>query len=122
MTALPVKTSRVRASRSLHKGLTVAAMTLLALVYIYPVLLMVFNSFKPFKEVLLNVLALPNRLAFDNYAYVIDQQNKAEKREVVLGQVIGEYVVITSGLEVGDKIVTSGAENLEEGSLVEIRK
>ncbi|HNX37776.1 MAG TPA: efflux RND transporter periplasmic adaptor subunit [Candidatus Cloacimonadota bacterium] len=57
-----------------------------------------------------------------NYAYVIDQQNKAEKREVVLGQVIGEYVVITSGLEVGDKIVTSGAENLEEGSLVEIRK
>lgn len=73
MTALPVKTSRVRASRSLHKGLTVAAMTLLALVYIYPVLLMVFNSFKPFKEVLLNVLALPNRLAFDNYAYVIDK-------------------------------------------------
>lgn len=56
-----------------------------------------------------------------NYLYVIDADNKAMKRPVSLGSVIGEYVVILSGAEVGEKIVTSGAENLEEGSLVQIR-
>lgn len=56
------------------------------------------------------------------YAFVIDADNKAHKREVTLGKVIGEYAVIDSGLEEGDQIVTSGAENLEEGSIVEIRK
>lgn len=57
-----------------------------------------------------------------NYLYVITAENKAEKRPVTLGNVIGEFVVIASGAEPGEKIVTSGAENLEEGSLVEIRQ
>ncbi len=56
------------------------------------------------------------------YVYVIDAKNIARKREVTLGRVIGEYVLIESGVEPGDIIVTSGAENLEEGSKVEIRK
>lgn len=55
------------------------------------------------------------------YAFVIDPDQKAHKREVTLGKVIGEYAVIESGLEEGEQIVTSGAENLEEGSSVEIR-
>jgi len=57
-----------------------------------------------------------------SYAYVVDAQNIAHKREVKLGRVIGEHVLIESGVGPGDKIVTSGAENLEEGSKVEIRK
>jgi RND family efflux transporter MFP subunit len=56
------------------------------------------------------------------YAFVIDSANKAHKRQVQLGRIIGENVLIESGVEVGDRIVTSGAENLEEGSKVEIRK
>ncbi len=56
------------------------------------------------------------------YAFVIDSDNKARKQEVSLGRIIGEYVLIESGLDIGDRIVTSGAENLEEGSRVEIRK
>ena len=55
------------------------------------------------------------------YAFVINAQNKAEKREVTLGKVIGEYVLIESGLDVGDKLVSSGSENLEDGSVVEIK-
>lgn len=57
----------------LRKALLVAGMLCVALLYIYPVLLMVNNSLKPFKEVLQNVLALPQRLAFDNYGYVIEK-------------------------------------------------
>ncbi len=57
-----------------------------------------------------------------SYAFVIDSDNKAHKREVKLGRLIGEYALIESGLEPGDRVVTSGAENLEEGTAVEIRK
>lgn len=56
------------------------------------------------------------------YAFVIDGNNKAHKREVKLGRIIGENVLIESGVGVGDRIVTSGAQNLEEGSTVEVRK
>lgn len=56
------------------------------------------------------------------YAYVIDSDNVAHKREVTLGRTVGGNVLIESGLEPGDLLVTSGAENLEEGFKVEIRK
>ncbi|MBQ9008443.1 MAG: carbohydrate ABC transporter permease [Clostridia bacterium] len=48
---------------------------LLAAIYIYPDFLMVSNSFKPFKEILTNVLALPTRMRFDNYTYVIEKMD-----------------------------------------------
>ncbi len=56
-----------------------------------------------------------------DYLFVVGADNKVQKREVQLGDVIGEYVVILSGVEIGERIVTSGSENLEEGSLVEIK-
>ena len=56
-----------------------------------------------------------------NYIYTVDQTNKVHKREVQLGDVIGEHVVIVSGVEIGERIVTSGSENLEEGNLVEVK-
>lgn len=46
-----------------------------AVLYIYPVFLMFSNSFKSFKEVLTNVIALPSRLETANYAYVIEKMN-----------------------------------------------
>ena len=70
MTALRMQNRRRRA---LRKAVLVAGMLAIALVYIYPVLLMVINSLKPFKEVLTNVLALPSTLALDNYTYVIEK-------------------------------------------------
>lgn len=56
------------------------------------------------------------------YAFTVDDKNVAHKRQIRLGRVISGNVLIESGLQVGDRIVTSGAGNLEEGSLVEIRK
>ncbi len=49
------------------------AIVLAACMYIYPVFLMVDNSLKPFKEILTNVLALPTRLEWANYTYVIEK-------------------------------------------------
>lgn len=61
------------AKKKWRTGILVAIMLCIALLYIYPVLLMVINSLKPFKEVLQNVLALPTHLAFENYTYVIEK-------------------------------------------------
>lgn len=61
------------ARRKLRLALLAAGMLCAALIYIYPVLLMVINSLKPFKEVLQNVLALPQQLALENYVYVVEK-------------------------------------------------
>lgn len=52
-----------------------AILILCAAVYIYPVFLMFTNSFKSFKEVLVNVVALPTHLEFANYTHVIEKIN-----------------------------------------------
>ncbi len=57
-----------------------------------------------------------------NYVFVIGEGDKAEKREVSLGRIIGENVELLSGVEVGERIVTTGNENLEDGSPVTIKQ
>lgn len=88
MTTLSANLKHAANVKRLRKGLLIIVMLLVALLYIYPALLMLNNSFKPFKEVLLNVLALPNRLAFENYAYVIDKMEYF--------RLFGNNVVITA--------------------------
>jgi raffinose/stachyose/melibiose transport system permease protein len=44
-----------------------------AFIFIYPVFLMAINSLKPFREVVIDVIALPTKIAFENYSYVIDK-------------------------------------------------
>ncbi len=46
-----------------------------AVIFIYPVFLMFINSVKPFKEVVVDVIALPSKIATENYTYVIDKMN-----------------------------------------------
>ena len=48
-------------------------MAVIAIVYIYPVFLMFINSVKPFGEVVLDVIALPSKLEWANYSYVIEK-------------------------------------------------
>ena len=62
-----------RGKRIVVHTVFLVAITLVACLYIYPVFLMVDNSLKPFKEILTNVLALPSRLEWQNYTYVIEK-------------------------------------------------
>jgi len=41
-----------------------------ALVFIFPIILVGYNSLKTFGEVMINVMALPRHLTFENYSYV----------------------------------------------------
>lgn len=58
----------------------------------------------------------------DYFAFVITKENKAERREVILGEKVGENVIITSGIKINENLVIEGVENLEDGSVVDVRK
>lgn len=62
------------------------------------------------------------REKYDNtFVYVINSENRAEIRTVKLGEKVGNNIIITSGLEIGDKMVIDGIDSLNEGSLVDAR-
>lgn len=65
----------MRQKRKIKRIILTVIMALIAMVYIYPVFLMVINSVKPFGEVILDVIALPSKIEVDNYKYVIDKMN-----------------------------------------------
>ena len=55
-----------------------------------------------------------------NYVHVIDQDDKAQRRDVVLGPADGSRVSVRSGLKAGEKVVVEGIDGLEDGSAVRI--
>ncbi|MDR9829808.1 efflux RND transporter periplasmic adaptor subunit [Vibrio sp. FNV 38] len=54
------------------------------------------------------------------YVYVIDADNKANRREVFLGARIENEVVIEEGLNIGEQIVVQGIVNMRDGVKVSI--
>jgi membrane fusion protein, multidrug efflux system len=53
-----------------------------------------------------------------SFAYVVDANNTVQMRPVQVALTQGSTVVITSGLQGGDKVVTDGQEKLQAGSHV----
>ena len=49
-----------------------------------------------------------------------DGTKRAQRRTVGIGAVHGEHVVVTSGLEVGDHVITRGQHFLRPGDLVRV--
>ncbi len=58
-------------------GLIILEILLLAfgLIFMYPIVLMVINSIKPFREVVMDVIAFPTKFAYENYTYVVKYIN-----------------------------------------------
>jgi membrane fusion protein (multidrug efflux system) len=50
------------------------------------------------------------------FVYVTVPDNKVTQRKVVLGQQIGNNVIVKSGLQAGETIVVEGVQNLREGA------
>lgn len=55
-----------------------------------------------------------------SYVHIIDKNNKAQRRTVVLGPADDGRVAVRSGLVAGDKVVIEGIDGLEDGTTVEI--
>lgn len=55
----------------------------------------------------------------EKYVWVVNPEtNKANKRNITIKDGIGEFISISSGLDVDDKIITSGASYVSEGMQV----
>lgn len=68
-----------------------------------------------------NVIALPLSAFFsDNYTkvMVVDKDSICRFREIKIGLIGDELVEIKSGLEIGEKIITTGKERLADGDKV----
>lgn len=59
--------------RMVQKILLILVLLVVTCIYIYPVFLMFMNSVKPFGEIVSDAIALPTKLAWENYTYVIDK-------------------------------------------------
>lgn len=56
------------------------------------------------------------------FVYVADVQgNKAIKRKVVVGQILGDNIEIVSGINVGEELIISGQNRLSNGSLITLK-
>jgi multidrug efflux system membrane fusion protein len=52
------------------------------------------------------------------YVFVLQDDRTVKLRNVVRGQPIGERVQITSGLQIGERVITEGADRLRDGARV----
>ncbi len=52
--------------------------------------------------------------------YVVNDKDTVEQREVVLGPRLEGEVVISSGLQEGDRVVTKGLQKVRPGSPVQV--
>jgi len=50
------------------------------------------------------------------YVYVQDSDGELKKSEVKIGTAIGDSVVVTSGLNIGDYVAVSHVEEIEKGN------
>lgn len=53
-----------------------------------------------------------------DFAFVLQQDRTVKMRPVVRGQMLEDRVQIVSGLQVGDRVITEGADRLRDGSRV----
>jgi len=51
--------------------------------------------------------------------YVVGDSNKVAQRQVKLGIKVNDKIVIQDGLKEGEVIVTTGAQNLREGAVIQ---
>lgn len=67
-------------------------------------------------------ILLPERAVAElqgkNFVWVIGSDNKSTQRPVTVGGQIGEKLLITEGLKVGERIVVEGLQKVRDGGLV----
>lgn len=67
-------------------------------------------------------LVIPYKAVFEQLGtfnvYTINDSSKVELKQIVLGHKINDKIVVTSGLETGQKIVVDGAASLKPGAKV----
>ena len=63
--------------------------------------------------------ARSSKAAVKAQVFVLDQKH-ARRREIEIAFIEGDHVAITAGLNVGEQVITDGAQYLEDGEEVTI--
>lgn len=69
-------------------------------------------------SVFVPVTAVQRRPDGGNFVWTVDDSNKAHRAEVTIGPMMGNHIGVTSGIRVGERIVTEGYQKLSEGTQV----
>jgi len=88
-----------RQKAAFSRAAMICAITVIAILYSYPVFLMFINSVKPFGEVVSDVIALPRQLAFENYSQVMGRMNYSRlfvNNVVITAVAIAGIIIISS--------------------------
>jgi membrane fusion protein (multidrug efflux system) len=74
------------------------------------------------KRALKIALVIPQRATFEaqnkRYVYVVDKDDVAHEREIVVEGEVDDSFVIETGISVGDKIVVDGVKVVTDGAKV----
>jgi membrane fusion protein (multidrug efflux system) len=70
----------------------------------------------------ISVLAIPRAAVLSDqqgdYVYVVDAQNKAQRRPIQLGQSTPSVAVVTHGLREGERVISEGVQRVRPGMMV----
>jgi membrane fusion protein, multidrug efflux system len=70
----------------------------------------------------ITVLAIPRAAVLSDqqgdYVYVVDAQNKAQRRSIQLGQSTPSTAVVSSGLKEGELVISEGVQRVRPGEVV----
>ena len=76
-------------------------------------------------EVIPNAILVPQRavqqLLGKSFVMVVGKENKSEARTVELGDQVGSYFVVNSGISTDDTVVVEGLTNLREGVELDVK-
>ena len=76
-------------------------------------------------EVVPNAILVPQRsvqqLLGKSFVMVVGNENKSEARTVELGEQVGSYFIVTSGINKNDTVVVEGLTNLREGVELDVK-
>lgn len=68
-------------------------------------------------------LLIPNKAITEQlgefFVYLVGDSSKVTQQKVITGRTIGDKILVTSGLNAGDKIVVEGIQNLREGAVIQ---
>jgi multidrug efflux pump subunit AcrA (membrane-fusion protein) len=71
--------------------------------------------------VLLPLTAIYAPIGGDDYVWIVDENNRLQMRRVQLGGLSGDSsVVVLSGVESGDRVVSAGVYHLNNGERVRL--
>jgi len=69
-----------------------------------------------------NAIVIPQKAVFEiqdkNYVYVVNEQNQVKMKSFTTKKRLDKYYIVESGLQMGDKIVYEGIQNLKDGAFI----